>query len=118
VKSISTGILENSGHLLENLVYITLRRKNEKVFYYRTGTGLEVDFVTVEAGRKRRLIQVAENLMSPKTRERELKALVAAMREQKIKDGTIVTRLRISAKPVTCFGASRSPVSAQAGQRC
>ena len=92
VKSISLGILENSGHLLENLVYITLRRKNEKVFYYRTATGLEVDFVTVEAGRKRRLIQVAENLMSPKTRERELKALVAAMREQKIKDGTIVTR--------------------------
>jgi hypothetical protein len=26
--------------------------------------------------------------------------------------------VRISAKPVTCFGASRSPVSAQAGQRC
>ena len=41
---------------------------------------------------ERRLIQVCETLVDPKTRKRELDALAEAMEEFKLENGTIVTR--------------------------
>jgi len=49
VTSISSGILVNSGHLLENLVFTALRRLTPDIYYYKTRMGREVDFIT---GRK------------------------------------------------------------------
>ena len=36
VTSVGTGIMVNSGHLLENLVFTALRRLSADIFYYRT----------------------------------------------------------------------------------
>jgi len=35
ITSIASGILLNSGHLLENLVFLALRRMSSDIFYYR-----------------------------------------------------------------------------------
>ena len=36
VASVSAQILINSGHLLENLVFVTLRRRHQEISYYKT----------------------------------------------------------------------------------
>lgn len=92
VTSVSSGILVNSGHLLENLVFAALRRLHQKIYYYRTKTGREVDFIVPLLGRSKILVQVCESLAEPQTRKREITALSEAMAEQSKKTGTIVTR--------------------------
>lgn len=92
VTSVSSGILVNSGHLLENLVFTALRRLHPKIYYYKTKTGREVDFIVPLRKRVRMLIQVCESLAEPQTRKRETAALAEAMTELNLKSGTIVTR--------------------------
>lgn len=92
VTSVSSGILINSGHLLENMVFTALRRLHPEVFYYKTKNGREVDFIVPMRNRSRMLVQVCESLTEPQTRKRETAALSEAMAELNIKTGTIVTK--------------------------
>jgi predicted AAA+ superfamily ATPase len=92
VTSVSSGILVNAGHLLENLVFIELRRRYTDIYYYKTQSGLEVDFIVLQKNRTKQLIQVSETLVDTKTYKRELRALEQAMAEQNLKEGVIVTR--------------------------
>jgi len=92
VTSVSSGVLVNSGHLLENLVFTALRRIHAEVYYYKTKTGREIDFVVPLRGSSRMLVQVCESLAEPQTRKREVAALSEAMTELGVKSGTIVTK--------------------------
>lgn len=92
VTSVSSGVLVNSGHLLENLVFSALRRLHQKIYYYKTKTGREVDFILPMHGRAMMLIQVCEYMVESQTRKRETTALADAMVELGLKTGTIVTR--------------------------
>jgi uncharacterized protein len=92
VPSISSGILVNSGHLLENLVFTALRRVTPHIFYYKTKAGREVDFIAGRQGPSRMLVQVCESMVSQQTRKRETTALAEAMTELKLSQGIIVTR--------------------------
>jgi uncharacterized protein len=92
VTSVASGILVNSGHLLENLVFMALRRLYPEIYYYKTKTGREVDFIVPTSGKTRILIQACESLTDTQTRKREISALSDAMAELSIKTGTIVTR--------------------------
>ena len=80
------------GWLLENLVFLALRRGFNKIEYYNTRNGGEVDFlVTDQATKKRRLVQVSWELSSLATAQRELTALKDARSEVKVDDCTVVT---------------------------
>jgi uncharacterized protein len=92
VTSVSSGILVNSGHLLENLVFTALNRLHSKVYYYKTNTGKEVDFVMPVRKGPKVLVQVCESLADSRTRKREIVALSEAMAELKLEAGTLVTR--------------------------
>jgi len=92
VTSVSSGILVNAGHLLENLVFTALRRLYPEIYYYKTRTGREVDFIVPTRARPRMLVQVCESLAEPQTRKREIAALSEAMAELGLKTGTVVTR--------------------------
>jgi len=92
VTSISSGILVNSGHLLENLVFAALRRVTPDIFYYKTKAGREVDFIAGRQGPSRMLVQVCESMADQQTRKRETTALAEAMTELKLSHGIIVTR--------------------------
>jgi predicted AAA+ superfamily ATPase len=92
VTSVSSGILVNSGHLLENLVFSALRRVTPDIFYFRGKGGREVDFVVQWQDRSRMLVQVCESMAEPQTRKREVAALAEAMADLELKEGTIVTR--------------------------
>jgi uncharacterized protein len=78
----------NTGKLVENLVFLALRRTTNEIFYYATPAGYEVDFYLPES---RQLIKVAKNLSNPATREREVRALVDAMRSHNIPQGVILS---------------------------
>jgi len=91
VRSVSSGVSISDGRLLENIVFLALRRAGAKVYYYRTKTGLEVDFAVPRKGGVE-LVQSCETLAQPATREREIRALAGAMQELGVSAGTIVTR--------------------------
>jgi len=92
VTSAASGILVNSGHLLENLVFTALRRVSPDVYYCKTKSGLEVDFIAQPGDRSRLLVQVCQSMAEPQTRKREVAALSETMAELGLETGTIVTR--------------------------
>lgn len=110
VTSVSSGILVNSGHLLENLVFIALRRVHQSIYYYRTRNGKEVDFVLPVKGCSHQLIQVCETMVDPLTRKREINSLKEAMNEMGLNEGTIVTRNEEAQITVDCGVISLIPV--------
>lgn len=93
--SVKSGAQDDYGRLLENLIFIEILRRGFKpnldFFYYKTLSGKEVDFLILENGRPSKLIQVAWNIGSPKTLERELSALVEASKELSVTDLSIIT---------------------------
>lgn len=72
VNAVGFSFSPNRGKLMENLVFLSLRRTNNEIYYYLTPSGYEVDFFLPK---QQQLIQVTQHLSNPVTRERELRAL-------------------------------------------
>lgn len=68
----------NRGHALETAVRVELERRRMPVTYVKTKDGFEVDFLARPPGERPTLIQVAAELADPETRQREIRALLAA----------------------------------------
>jgi predicted AAA+ superfamily ATPase len=79
------------GHLLENSVFLDLRRRRWTIEYYRTRGGHEVDFLATDDLSRRYLIQVAVDLSRPDTRQREVRALAEAMDELHLPQAFLLT---------------------------
>jgi len=86
----STGQTRDLGARLENLVFLTLRRRGLYPDYGVTSSGYEIDFVYENNGH-RELLQVSWALDSPVTREREIRSLREGMREWNSPRATLVT---------------------------
>jgi uncharacterized protein len=80
VGSVGFSFSENKGKLMENVVYLQLRRRQQDIYYYKTAQDYEVDFFLPKDNA---FIQVSQYLDSPETQERELRAIAAAVHEQK-----------------------------------
>lgn len=81
----------NWGQQLESLVFLHLRRTGGEITYYRTREGYEVDFHVVDHLGEQALFQVCADMAQEKTKEREIRALIAAMNELDLSQGTVVT---------------------------
>ncbi len=79
------------GPSLEALVFSALKRSSAELHYYITSKGYEVDFFARFPDQSRKLIQVSLSIRDPATKEREVKALVAAMEECHLQRSLIVT---------------------------
>jgi len=79
-----------TGQLLETLCFLHLRRTHPEVSYYRHDDGTEVDFV-VQSPDGPQLVQVSADITAGDTRQRELRALDAAMNHLGVREATIVT---------------------------
>jgi predicted AAA+ superfamily ATPase len=88
VSSVGFSFSPNRGRLLENLVFLTLRRHFTDIYYYKTQKGQEIDFYLP---RQRQLVQVCQTLADPLTRQREIAALVEAMGETHLRSALIIT---------------------------
>lgn len=84
------GYIENFGRVFENFIYLTLRRLNREIYYYKTKNGLEVDFLTRNLEGKLHLYQVVWDTEDVQTMAREKRALEEAQEELKLA-GTILT---------------------------
>lgn len=80
VSSVGFSFSENKGKLMENVVYLQLRRKHQDIYYYKTTQDYEVDFFLPK---ENAFIQVSQCFDSPETQEREIRAITAAVLEQK-----------------------------------
>lgn len=90
-KQIAFHFSKKRGRYLENIVYLELRRRYKDIYYYKTEDNFEVDFLIREGSQVLFLIQVTESLKDSKTREREYKGLIKAMKELKVERGLILT---------------------------
>lgn len=98
--AVDTGLLNamtfrnarDHGHLLENMVYMHLRRRGYETEYVTTDDGRETDFLARHRTTgDRQLIQVCWDMTDESTFKRELAGLKSAMKELSISDGTIIT---------------------------
>jgi hypothetical protein len=67
--------------------YLALRHNTHEIYYYTTPTGYEVDFYLPESDQ---LIQVAQSMDNPATREREIRALLDGMAALSLSSGLIL----------------------------
>jgi hypothetical protein len=92
INAFSLKIKDIYHKLLENQVYLDLRRQGKNIFYYNTKDGYEIDFVTVDKSGEREIIQVTWDMTDTKTSERERRALDQAQEELGIKGRIITSR--------------------------
>ena len=92
VKSLCGTFSELQGQMLENMVFLSLRRNTPEVYYYKTQAGHEVDFLAVHPStHEKLLVQVCARMDAPETRQRELRAMTEAMAETGLNKSIIVT---------------------------
>ncbi len=80
------SLQENKGRILENIVYLELRRRKGEIFYHHEKK--ECDFVIKHNATITQVIQVCHSFNN---QERETQGLLEAMRAYKLKSGTIIT---------------------------
>ncbi len=78
--------VKTKGHDLESVVLLELLRRGYKVYYYKTKSDLECDFVLEKNKEIVELIQVTVSLQDEKTRKRELASFTKVIDELKIKN--------------------------------
>ena len=87
INAIGFQFSPNTGKLLENLVYLALRRRYNEIYYYISPENYEVDFYLPDV---RQLIQVTQHMNDPGTRQRELRAIAAAVKNIKVEQALIL----------------------------
>jgi len=87
---------QNMWRLAENLVFLELKRKemlnsNLEIYYWKDVNHREVDFLIKENLKVKQLIQVCWEVNRPETKNREIRALLKAMKEFNLEEGLIIT---------------------------
>lgn len=66
------------GRLMENAVFLELRRRGRELYYFKDERGREVDFLVKDGDGVSELIQVSYSIEEPETFKREVSALLSA----------------------------------------
>ena len=84
----------STGRLLETMTHNHLRinYSRDQIYYYKTASGFEIDFVVMHDGRIKHMIQVCDDISDPSTRDREIRSIGQGMEELGIKESVIITR--------------------------
>lgn len=78
------------GKLIENAVFIELKRRGREIYFYSQPT-YEIDFLVKEGRMIKQLIQVCFSVADRDTKKREVKALLRASDKLNCNDLTIIT---------------------------
>lgn len=107
IKEVAFSFSKNSGHVLENVVFLEFKRRGQEIYYYRDK--VECDFLVREGNKIISVWQVVDHL-NANNKDREVSGLIAAMKEYNLLEGTILTDstsgemeldgLKITIKPV------------------
>lgn len=88
LNTISFKFSKDTGKLLENLIFLELRRRNKKIFYNRDN--YECDFIIQEKEKVVQAIQVTD-ILNSENEKREVEGVLEAMKKFKLKEGFIIT---------------------------
>ncbi len=88
VNANSVSLSEDFGRVLENVIFMALRQKYKSIFYFKKKC--ECDFLIKDKGKIIKAVQVCYSITED-NKEREISGLQEAMKELKLKKGTIVT---------------------------
>ncbi len=91
ITAVSLASEFNLSSQLETAVFAHLRRQTESIYYYRTESQNEVDFLSILPDQTKQLYQVSLSLDKESTRAREVRALRQAMDELELTSGMIIT---------------------------
>ncbi|MDO9255468.1 MAG: ATP-binding protein [Bacteroidales bacterium] len=80
---------QNRGRLLENLVFIELKRRGLEIFYHQSK--VECDFVLRNGFNITAAIQVCDSFENEMTKQREINGLLDAMHTYNLQTGLILT---------------------------
>ena len=105
----SVSFSSNKGRMLENAVFLDLRRNRKEVFYFRNKK--ECDFVVKEENKITQAIQVCYDL-NEDNKNREIDGLIEALETFNLSEGLILTldqqdTLRIDGKNIKVVPAWR-----------
>ena len=109
VNAVSFAFSENRGKLLENLIFLALKREYSEVFYHKEK--YEYDFVIKDGLNITKAFQVTQSLKNPETKQREIRGLTEAMNSYDLEEGTIITEeesdtISIDGKTIHVISAS------------
>jgi len=85
----SLSFSSDEGGMLENAVFLSLRRQNREIYYFKEDRG-ECDFLLKQKGRIRAAVQACQHL-DDGNRQREIGGLTLAMKKFGLEEATIVT---------------------------
>lgn len=88
-KQIGFRFSEDKGRLMENLIWLELKRRGHAIFFHQGAK--ECDFILREKNQITQAIQVTTNIDNESTKQRELDGLLEAMETYKLKSGLILT---------------------------
>lgn len=88
--AVSFSFSEDFGRLLENLVFIELKRQGKEIYYFKGKN--ESDFLVKEKSKIVQVLQVSRDLQAGVNKDRELAGLLEALKEFKLKEGIILTQ--------------------------
>jgi predicted AAA+ superfamily ATPase len=80
---------EDRGHLLENIVFLALKREGYTIYYHQDQ--YECDFIVQKTNKTVCAIQVCYAMDDPNIQERELRGLREAMNAHQLQEGFIIT---------------------------
>lgn len=89
VKKLGFSFSDDYGRMLENIVFIELKRRHKLIYYHQEKK--ECDFIVQDGAKIIEAIQVCQTLVSPITKQREMDGLVEALATYSLKEGMILT---------------------------
>lgn len=87
--AISFRFSEDLGRMLENLVHNELKRRGKEIYFYKQN--YECDFLIKENLAISHAIQVTLDLKTLEVKKREIRGLLDAMKEHRLRQGLILT---------------------------
>lgn len=88
-KMLGFKISEDFGRLIENIVFLELKRNNKEIYYHNESK--ECDFIIREGAKTVQVIQVCKEMHDPKTKQREIEGLMEALMRFSLGEGLIIT---------------------------
>ena len=89
INAIASKVTLDSGKLMENLVFLELKRRGKEIYFY-SQPSYEIDFLIREGLTIKQLIQVCYSVVDEDTRKRATKALLRASEELECEDLIII----------------------------
>lgn len=87
--AVSFYFSEDLGRMLENLVFMELKRRGKELYYFKDKK--ECDFLIKEKSKVTEVLQVSRDMQVGVNEDREFAGLIEAMKRFNLKEGTILT---------------------------